>query len=302
MHILMSECETAEKCSEMLRLAGEAVSSPQAVPITADILLPMPWSSANTQCHKLGFDTSLLLAPIQVKVTFNNAEFFMGGSGTKPSAFSNASIFLRQGDLSDQSNSLRSIMMSEPNLYQAYPFIMTQSYTSPQFGGNPNSASSVQLLAFQNADLLGVVFSVVKVSDLASNGQTVPKPLNYTPIREVDVKFNGNSVYKVPGTAYRLTNMLQKFGGGFLDVVSYSGTNNQDFAPISAKAYPILIDFSRIRASTFCSEYQNVWRIGNNSMTVNFKTPDNDVYVLYATYFYNAINEVQSSTSNVYTA
>lgn len=136
---IMVQCETEEKRSEMFNLGGEVLLAPlagTAVP-TADILLPLPWSSASGLFSKLPFDTGLLSNPITIQVHFKGADSIYGGSGVRQNGFTVATAIIRQGDLTNKDQSLKFELMKSPDLMYAWNYaqVKDKTFASPTSHG-----------------------------------------------------------------------------------------------------------------------------------------------------------------------
>lgn len=299
--ILMCECQSEEKRTEMFKLAGEEQLLPTTGRVTADIILPLPWSSACAKYCKLPFDTNLLSNPITINITFKASNSIYGGVGVRPAGFNVATMLFRQGDLTNKDQSLKYELMKNPQLMYSYPFVHKQSYTV-NFTGQPVGAGivSLPLLAFINADLLGISFGVVRDTDLLPQNNNTPNPFNYEDIRNLRVTYNGLTMLDAPERAWKLMNMQSIEGSSKLQgsVVSPGGVG--PFSSDPKDTYPIYINFARIRAVCFDREYQNVWRIANNVLTLDFNTLTTDNYRFFATYYYNGVSEIQNGETRVY--
>jgi hypothetical protein len=296
------QCETAEKRSEMFHLGGEEVLAPTGSIQTADLLIPLPWSSAAGLNAKLPFDTSLLSNPITIQITFKAATAVYGGLGVQPVGFSRAIMHFRQGDLANKSQSLRSMMLKRPDLMYAYPFIHKQTYTPSIFTGSTTAASpvSIPLLAFINADLVGMSIGVVRQSRLAPAASSTPSPFAYDNLRNVTLSFNGLIMYQAPEQAYKLWNIDSQVGSSSLANSVVLPGNVAPFFSGPTDTYMLNIDFSRTRCLSFEGRYANVWRIGNNTLTLNFLTETTESYTLFATYYYNGVAEVSNGETRIY--
>lgn len=303
---LMMECETAERRSDLLRIGGEEITTPTTTNPVATVFIPLPFSSICGISAKLPFDTSILDNPITLQISLARADEVYGGSGLKPTAFLSGVVLLRQGDLSNKDQSLRSILMKDPELMYSYPFIHRQqgSNTGNVFAGSvaPNPPISLTLQSIINADLVGISFGVVPIAKLSNTaGNTCPGPFAYDELSNIRVEFNGLVMYNSPNNTYKLANLaLTKGGGGYY---SNSIITDSALAPFSSTAqdcYVIFVDFSRVRSACFDGKYSNVWRIGNNTLTLNFNTSTTNQYRLFVTYHYNGVLEVQNGQSRIY--
>lgn len=301
--ILLAQSETSEKCSHAFQLGGEAWKFGDQKGLEADILLPLPWSTMNGLVPKRPFDTSLLLSPITIKITFNRADAFIGGTGSalRPTQFSAASVYTRQGSFSNRADSLRSAMLMDMELYYAYPFIHATSFQTPATVSGPTGTVNLQLQQLLNADWTGCVIGVVKSSDLISSAGSVPNPFNYVICRDMNLRFNGNIVFHTPGRGYMLTNMMNKAGASYFQSTYISGTTDLTFVETGVDNYPVLIDWSRVRSSVFLDQFQNTWREPNQTLSLDFVAPEAGVsYSCFVTYFWNGVNDVQGTQSNIY--
>jgi hypothetical protein len=304
----MQECATAEQRSEIFSLGGQEYLSVNGgslgQTIMADLLLPFPWSSM-CEMVKKPFDTTLINNPINIQVQFNNFNSIYTTTGTfappfvLPTGFSNATLYFRQGDLSNKDQSLKYELMKHPDLMYSYPFIHHQPYQTRFVGSTTvGSPQTIPLLSFINADLVAITFGVV--DDLYNTATPYQiSPFNYDPVTNVQIQFNGLVMYNAPGVAYRLYNMNSQPGASYFwnSLIAPNGT-----APPSSpiNTYIVEIDFSRIRALCFENQFQNVWQIGNNTLTMTLNTTTNHNYTLYATYHYNAIAECQAGETRIY--
>ena len=319
---LMSQCETAEKRSELFRLGGDEYLSPitfldpadnvvkrdpNAV-ISADIILGLPWSSPAGDHMKLPFDTNILSNPITIQIEWAQARELYGGNVTispvppPPTEFAAAVMSFHLGDLTNKDQSLRRELevarnSNEP-LYYSYPFIHSQSYTPTQFWGSTSSASpvSVPLLGFINADLLSIDVGIVRTNLLQAGATSSPNVFQYDNIQNVALKFNGLIMFEAPKNAWRLIAMRGTTGAAYFQnsLILPHTADPASFDSIPQDTYILQIDFTRIRSMLSEGEMQNVWRIGNNALTLEFTTEAGaDVrYQMFCVYHYNAIGRI----------
>lgn len=307
----MSQISDAEKRDEILRLAGEEVLTPlvaapgEDVPnLDAWIVLPLPMS---TPCNeqKLPIDSTMLSSNIVLTIQFGNNSKIYGGSGApRPTAFLVAELLLRQGKLSNQSASVRSLMIAAPDLKYQYPFIHTQYWESPSFAGirasQAVSACSITLNSFANADLVGVTFYVIKTTDKVPTDNSTPNPFNSDPISNLVVTFNNSTMFNFPGLSYKMTNMLTgDLGASYYDNSIVSPGAVAPFLSNPKQNYLIHLDFSRLRSDCYQQHMFNVMRMPNQYLRLNFNTSLSDgvTYVLRAIFHYNGVVEFANGTS-----
>lgn len=311
---IAASCETAEKRSLMWKLGGDEVFGPTAAGsnLGADLILPLPWSNP-TGGHgaKLPYDTTLLSNPITVQIQFNGPESIYGGLGstlTPHLGFAVGTAIMRQGDLGQKNNSLKFLMMKEPSLMYSYPFIHHQSFTPSSFttGAAPVSPTQALLLGLIAADLVAMTFGVIRTDRLTRGNApdfASPNPFAYEDLRNVRLDFNGLVMYNAPGASYKLFNMQSMEGAdGFQgSIINPSAGGLAPFTSTPVDTNMVIINFARLRQLAFEGQYQNVWQIGNNTLTLQFEglqplTP----YTLFVTYHYNAVVESQNGQSTIY--
>lgn len=318
-HVINAQCPTEELRSELFRLGGEEILTPiqrivngvaerdpDAV-LTADIILPLPWSSVSAT--KKAFDTNLLNNPITIQIQFNQVTSIFGGSISPnpfPSKFNTAEMFFRQGDLFSRSLSLERTLKENPDLSMFYPSTFSTSY-SPQsiFGSrDPAAPITVPLLGFINADLLGISIGVVRTSLLAPAVGAAPNVFNYDNIQNVQLEYNGTVMFSAPRSAWKLFTTLSGMGAQNFhnSLIQPATPGSTEFVSIPQDTYLLHIDFSSIRAMIFDSHMPNVWRIGNNVLSLKFNTEGDSTvrYQMFCTYHYNSVVQVQQGQTNIY--
>jgi hypothetical protein len=301
---VMAQISDPMKRLEVMRLAGEEILAPTGDYIDAYVLLPLPMS---TMCgDKLPIDSTMLQSNITINIIFNqNPNCIYGGSATHVTAFSRAECMLKQGKLSNQAASVRSLMIAQPALQYSYPWIYTQHFVSAAFTGKTEGTTyqgcQVDLNSFANADLVGVCFYVVKATDRNPTGGNSPNPFNADDISNVLVSFNGSTLFNLPAKSYRLTNMLSgpQSASYYSNSIISAGTT-APFISTPKDNYMVYLDFSRERSSCVPGHFFNVFRMPNQILRVQFNTTeDSTSYLLVATYFYNSVISFQDGTSIV---
>jgi hypothetical protein len=299
---MLMECETAEKRTELIRLGGEQITAPTAFNPQAVIFITLPFSSTCGTHTKLPFDTSILDNPIILQIALSRADQVYGGSGLMPTSLIRAICILRQGDLSNKDQSLRPVLMKDPSLMYSYPFIHRQTFSPSNFFGSMDTGNpiSLTLQSIINADLIGISIGVVQTSKLSNGGATCPNPFAYDRISNISLTFNGLVMFYSPGEVYRITNLLSTPGSGSFHEEFLTDSAVAPFASNPYDAYALFIDFSRIRSACFDGHYQNVWRIGNNVLSLSFNTTTVNQYAIFVTYHYNGVAEIQNGQTRIY--
>lgn len=309
---VLAQCATAERRSEVFRCAGEeqlgvpvVPSGQDAAKMDAYVILPLPFSSG-CGAEKLPFDTTLLSQPITVQIAFNQASQVYGGSDAKPASFEIAEVILRQGKLTNQSASLRQVLVARPDLDYRMSFTHTQAFVSAPFQGvraSDNGVCQVTLNQFPNADLLGISFWVVKESDDIPVGGNSSNFCNTDVLSNVLVTFNGSVLFRLNGQqAYRLTNLLDaEMGASQWQGSVISAGAVAPFISAPKDMYMVHLDFSRARAACMPNHLPNTLRIPSQNLQVTFNTQfsSGTSYRLYATYYMNALAQCAGGTSAI---
>lgn len=322
LHKLAMQCETAEKRSEIFKLGGDQQIGPimktnpdtglperdnDAV-LSADILIPLPFSSASSLFSKKAFDTNLLNNPITIQIQFNQANSIYGGPvvpNPYPTRFSAALMYFRQGDLFSKGLSLKRYLDNHPDESMLYPWIYTQSYLPSQFVGNNvfGTPVTVPLLGFINADLLAITIGVVRTSMLTPPQGQPANQFQYDNIQNVALLFNGTTMFYAPRSSWKLSTIRSEGAQYFQNSIIYpTVTGGTVFTSAPQDSYLLHIDFSAIRSMTFEGMMQNVWRIGNNTLSLQFNTEGNSsvTYQAFVSYHYNSVVQVQQGQTSIY--
>lgn len=303
---LMMECETSERRSSLLSIGGEEILTPTTNNPVATIFIPLPFSSICGIAAKKPFDSSIIDNPVTLQISLARADEVYGGSGVRPTGFLSAQLLLRMGDLSNKDQSLRNVLMKDPALMYSYPFIHRQQAGNLgniiQGSTDPNNRVSISLISIINADLVGISFGLVPLTKLSNiAGNTCPNPFAYDDLSNITLEFNGLIMYNSPNNLYKLANLaLTKGGAGFYSNSVISDGSLSPFTSNAQDNYVVFIDFSRIRTACFDGTYSNVWRIGNNALTLSFNTSTTQQYRIFATYHYNGVLEVQNGQTRIY--
>jgi len=331
--IAMSQCDTAEKRSQLCYLGGTLYPVPTAagssglddesIGLHAYIPLSLPWS---VMCHggKIGFDTALINSPITIQVQFASSDEFMawGASRTnaspQPNGFKSAEVVVRQQMFTNRAQSLQFEMQDDPKAVYNYPFTHYQSAQFDFTAAASGRDCDVPLTNFINADLIGMVVYMVEKDKLVggskTNGNDAVKlnPLDITLPSDIKLLFNGQVLFNSPGKLYLLQNCANLNGSGSY----YSTTQKVNIDAVSPNIGKItlsdvlptvkdllFIDFSRKHSPCFEKEYPNTFRIANQVLSLKFNMPSTSLetkYTLFATYIYNGVNSVQQGASNLY--
>ena len=137
-------------------------------------------------------------------------------------------------------------------------------------------------------------------SDANNGGLQNASPFCYDPISNISLQFNGLAMYNSPWEMHKIINQLSTAGAGSYYASQIAQGSIAPFTSTPVKVYPLFIDFSRIRSACFDGHYNNVWRIGNNTLSLSFNTSSSALYTLYAVYHYNGVIECKAGQSRIY--
>jgi hypothetical protein len=301
--VLMGQCENAEKRSEVFHLGGEEQRGILAgVTFYADLIIPLPWSTAVGRDQKLPLPTDLLSNPITVQISFDLGSAVIGGSGVnKPLAFSQALALMRQGDMLNRDAGLRPVMYKNPSLIYGYPFIHFQS-NQVAVEVTDFAQRTITWTGFINADLLGISFGIIKDTDQVTTAQNSVNPFNYQELLSLEVLFNGLTMHLSPGRMYKLTNMNSMNGASYVENSVFApGTG--PFVSNPMNTYITWIDFSRLKCEQFTGHYDNVWRVPNNTITLKFACRDGGAVgraQIQSTFFYSGIANLRQGETTIF--
>jgi hypothetical protein len=302
--IMLEHCETSEKKSRLIHLAGEEITAPTTTESRATFQLQLPWSCINALTKKFTFDTNILNSPINVIIKWRPRDQIMSGTGVLASGitqFSTGTVYADQLDLTNKSLSLKMKMLMSPQLSYSYPFIFTQSYTLP-FTGNTTLPISLNLLGIINADLVALNFHAVK-NDRLHTGPTYNNRMNrmdYDEIRDVHLQFNGLTMYDAPGDSWKAYAMQDNIGDPEFQqsrLTGPQGTSPFVTEPIDRMA--VFVPFTFNKSTLFTNAFSNTWRIPNNTLVLSFLTSDTGDYTLYLTYYYNSVFSIRQGNSSL---
>ena len=305
--IAMLESSRSKAEARITRLGGEAIiNGPSTKPITSTILLNFPWSNFDytENGKKKPYDTSLLNGPITISIELYPATRIYGNSSPVPASLKRAEVFTREYVLENRGNSIRSQLMANPDLVYNYPWIHKQSSTV--FNLKSLQSNTVDLGQFLNSDLLGISFAVKRKIDQQSGLISAGSPPNSNlsmQCTDIELSYNGQSVYKCPGRSAQLINML--FSDSELGVISDTLIST-GFTADQIQSYVYLIPFGSDKNVSFRQMYDNTARYPSETMQLTL-TPQNYIpadvtehdCILEVTYYYSAAGSVKNGVMHL---
>lgn len=298
-HILMAEADTQQKRKQIMRFAGEAVNQPTTKPIYGTVCLPLPWSALYDK--QKGFDTKITRNPIAITLTLASVDQIYGGTGVKPTGLVKATVFTREGVLTDRSMSISSSLMNDSSLLYQHPFVHKQS-NQYVINSPLEELKQVELQQILDSDLLGISFSVHYVKDQRSTGGAI-NPLSCCELLDIGIDYAGQSIVNLPGNSQHLIAMI------FDESVGYDGAYLNTIAPYSASPvvnYPVYIPMGAMKNVIFTGNYDNTQRFSSQNLLFKFNPQRilpsdslNEAIVLHVTYYYSALATFNSGVCNI---
>ena len=310
-HSAMSMMNTDEYRSQALVIAGDQHVDVSIVPtdIEGTLILPLPWSSL--RCGgadgKKGIDTSLLSSNINLQITLSSASKIYGGSAIHPSGPLECYIFTREEVLTNKANSIKSLLMSNSADMYSYPFIHRQSPT-PKTIVSTVPDQIVNLAELLESDLMGITFSAHLVEDQSNAGGFAPNVLLPLHCIDIELLYNGQTVYKAPGRSSLLVPSLYDGGAASFkhSRIRRTGTIS-GIATDDVDGYVYYIPFASMfnKNINYENRYSNSPRFSNQTLQLRL-TALNPPGVLgqqpvqcHFTYYYSAVAEISSGMSTI---
>lgn len=308
--LIMEQCETQEKRSQVLKLAGEEILTAGVVPVGSFMIL-LPFSNICGLYHKKMLDMTLLNSPITVNVYFKAATSIYGGNTIPPTSITSVQITARQSTISYPDQGLKPILRQNLSLKYSLPFIHKQSYitnfVSGPLGVNGLAPCSFTFDQFINSDLIAICLGVVKRNDVipAVLGDSI-NAFNYAPLFNINLLYNGQTVFRADHNLHLLYDCSMGIGSSDFQGSVINPGVVAPFGSVPVNTNVVTFDFSQIRGFCFhaqaSSSFANTWRISNQTLNITFDVDSaNTQYLVYASYLYNGIFQIDSDgASTVY--
>jgi hypothetical protein len=279
-------CETLEKRNKMVELSGNSyLNSGGSDPHEACIQIPLPWSTIRASKDKLPYDSSLLSTNINVQITFNDANHFIGQATTPAKAYPNdfirADVLLKQSVLSNKADSMKMTLMRNPNLLISYPFTHKQNGTRHFFNGVIGESVELQLQSFLEADLLGISFMIVPTKDERSASVlSTSNKWNSLRCRDIELLYNGQIIHSFPYHSAELSNLGIDPGSPDINVSLVNTTGGTDSGKTSSGIDLVTSKLARhiyylpltpCKSVIFESEFYNTSRYAQQTMSIRLQ-------------------------------
>lgn len=318
-HSNFMSCETRCKREKMILLAGAGLNktiTPPAVKPTsviAQLLLKLPFSTMSACKKKLLYDARLINTPIILHIEWNPIESFMGWSEsvlTVPTDFSIATVLTKQNVLTNKSDSLYTEMKADNKLLYVYPYQHLQHGTSNRFPAIIGTNTlRTELTGYLSSDVLGIMFSVVKVSDTRRTGTDhYPNPFNLKKVQNILLEYNGQTVHNLPFDLIELSTLnICEGDNDAVNSVFSTATGDLSAGPgVNGVIHVYYLPFTPVKSMVFDENYWNTSQYKSQPLDLTFDlTLDatHDVagqYLLSTTYIYNANITTKDLMSRLY--
>lgn len=300
--VLAASCDSVDRRNELYKAGGEEKLTPNGKSSTACILLSLPWSTICPEWKK-DMDFTLLNNSSTITVVFKGSNSIYGGTGIRPNQFLSGRFHYRSARLSDQANSLKSIMESDVSLIYSYPYIYHQSFDTIEFVAS-TQPKSLQLNSIINSDLVSIMVYFVKKSDVYPSNNNSPCPFNYVEPKVFNMSINSNFFYQSYSAEERAVfNMISGQEPIYFSNSKIRPGSGGPFLSDPVDCKEIVIDRTKFRSVCFPGEFANVSRIANQTLRVDvsFESEfNNEEMLMYTLYSYNAIISFQGGSSYIY--
>lgn len=336
-HMVLAQQETSEKMTDIIRFAGQddinvVVSDYGSKRINnayandtiyGFALLPLPWSNLATSLD-IGkpLPTDVLSGPVLLTIKTREAGEVMTALGveTVPSNFTKARVIVRESQFTDLGFSLRNPLITNPSVSYDMPFYAGRSgaqrrlITSTLANHISDTFVEITLEGLENADLVAILFSINRQSDLSNNKEVAHNYFDFLEVQDIELTFNGEVIMHFEDKSEKLFNLIQSNKSGCLGL-DYSGIKvnltpdvlPQDVASYegSGKRYINELILSRLSPMLKNHTFQNVRRYTNGALNLKFKILDRAKasgatnYYFNSTYIYPAQISLHSGVSDI---
>jgi len=305
----MSMMNSDEYKSQALVVAGDEHVDSTSDPIEGTLILPLPWSSLRCggSDGKKGIDTSLLASNINLQITLSSANRIYGGSASHPTGPLECYVFTREEVLTNKANSIKNLLMSNSTEMYSYPFIHRQSPT-PKTIVSEVSDQIINLAELLESDLMGITMTAHLVEDQSNIGGLAPNVLLPLHCLNIELLYNGQTVYKAPGRSSLLVPSLYDGGASSFkhSRIRRVGTTS-GIASDDVNGYVYYIPFASMfnKNINYEGRYSNSPRFSNQTLQLRLTVLNppgvtgSQPVQCHFTYYYSAVAELSSGMSTI---
>jgi hypothetical protein len=333
---VLQDCDNQTKAQGILELGGPLISNntdhpnlPSACAFSrATMLIPTPWSVLTNNGVKC-LPADLVSSPVRIYITMNPIGTVFGGADFAAKfanfTYSVARLQCVQYRLNNSLDSLRPVLMQNPELFYMYPMVFKQGITynvkgsTDTYNGQFVNKVTLNLVGFRQAQCLSVVVGVVENNYInAGVADQSHCLIKFQELLNVDLSFNGISYYYALGNSNQLMTACNSENPGYIPSTisenTYDGTGSTGAKGGGSKIYPVEMPFTQhfSRYMTTQQHAETGMRIDSNTLQLSFLTPtfaplptplptvnvakDYTVYVLYN---YNGAIKFQAGSAQI---
>lgn len=289
----LSQCESGEKQSAMLRLAGRPYNSDATTgEYLAMVNLPLPHSNVNSK-RIIPYDLSLLSnkpSSIRIRFKYGTEWISQGSTGTQPVravAFNEVYVAFEQSYLADgPSDSIQSLVAVGGGAKYDYPFLYPQYFESKEFQGKSDKANKMQLQldnflpgSVQSIDMwLERITSDGPITETSNNLMSGSRQNKswFVPMSNIEILYGGQSIYRSDDALQEIFTLSNYPTSGAFNV------NVPPFAYAAgtgpADEVTRVSQYSHVQLSQYNEQFLNLIQTGamlnNSSVTLRFTTPE----------------------------
>ena len=273
-NIIQSQLRTQESIQEAYSISGGDAGA-IAVGTTREfqVHISTPYSRFMLMARQYGIDSTIFHTPIQLFVTLKTQALVYTADFTI-SSLQSANFQVLQSEYMDRSNRLVPV----DGKFLVLPTRYFQSYFSRSFTPtNSATVNSIDLLSFRKGNLIGMIITAVDQANYYGTS-----PFKYNSIRDLNILFNGVSVYRSLGTSYKIQ-QLRDSVGAFSYCTAYSQKN-----------YRIEVVFTPIHYGAAGMNFNYGLMLNSQTLQATFTIDDsinaqllNVIYVYDAAIMYN---------------
>lgn len=294
---LMRDADTDSKRDQVMRLAGEEVTTGPSAgfdpPVVAHLPLPLPWSCIRHLSEKVGLDSALMNQNLRIVLRLARSDEVFSGAGVYPTSLTRAYVQMRQLSFKKAAQqTVRAAMLADPTALYSYHFVYPQPNVSSIFTGSidPSNQVTVNLSGFQSGNLTSIVFMLQNQNDVQT-GTFVRNPLRFEMMKNMEITWNGQILYRTDEESDGGEWCLSESLAGICSAnTSYAaaGQTTSPFTTIPDKlhwAVQLMVPRDEACATDLIMEGENM---SNQTIVVRFNTTGTDEYRLYTTFNYTA--------------
>lgn len=295
----MACCENEEKRSKVILLAGQEITTATAAGSYGFIKLLLPFNDMKGLARNKPIDSDML-SNKQITVTVTPHESLRGwmtGNAVEavPAHFESASLYSTRITIAEQT--LGAFMNVNPGLFHSMPIQWPQSEDLSVIVSGVNG--SFNLVSFQSGQLTDLIFFLVDdeflSSSLANRNERVNR-INTADISDIEVSFAGQTMFKSPGTLYKLISASRGIGSGGFGSSRMTVAAIEDFVTEPFEGNVVHIPMTNLNRFLHGNTITNCHAFTGSNFKITCTLPYNAAYTAFVTYVYNGMMRWRQGT------